>query len=466
MKYDGTKKDLLGFGGNANGGTMQYRLGDSGEFTTGIPMATDAGTYTVYYKAVGDSTHSDSTVASISAKIDPKEISGVTIGTIANQSYTGSAITPDLEVKDGTAKLEKGKDYTVSGTDNIYVGTNTATLTITGTGNYTGTKKASFTIVAANQNPNFTTPVNLATGGARLDLRGLVSNAQGTVTFAIASGTAAQLNGYELTSTGVPGDVTIKVSITAKDVNEDGRNEYNEYSKSDAITVKVVNKTPDTTTMKVSQDDITYGETVSPSVTNKPDDTGTVSYTYVGREGTTYSSATAPTNVGKYTVKAKCESSTTIYTAEDTFEILAKSISGMTVTLDKTSLEYNGNTQTVNVTVKDGASTLTKDTDYTVTGTTSGTNVNNYTVRVTGKGNYTDSVDRIWKITEKDVTLTGGIKATDRSYVKDNKTVDLTKGTLTFDGLVSGETLDVNIPTTGTISNAKVGTYNVTYFGD
>ena len=68
-------------------------------------------------------------------------------------------------------------------------------------------------------------------------------------------------------------------------------------------------------------------------------------------------------------------------------------------------------------------------------------------------------------ITAKVVKLTGGINATDRSYVKDNKTVDLTKGTLTFDGLVSGETLDVNIPTTGTISDAKVGTYNVTYSG-
>ena len=69
------------------------------------------------------------------------------------------------------------------------------------------------------------------------------------------------------------------------------------------------------------------------------------------------------------------------------------------------------------------------------------------------------------KITAKDVKLTGGINATDRSYVKDNKTVGLTKGTLTFDGLVSGETLDVNIPATGTISDAKVGAYNVTYSG-
>ena len=69
------------------------------------------------------------------------------------------------------------------------------------------------------------------------------------------------------------------------------------------------------------------------------------------------------------------------------------------------------------------------------------------------------------EITAKDVKLTGGINATDRSYVKDNKTVALTKGTLAFDGLVSGETLDVNIPATGTISDAKVGAYNVTYSG-
>ena len=68
-------------------------------------------------------------------------------------------------------------------------------------------------------------------------------------------------------------------------------------------------------------------------------------------------------------------------------------------------------------------------------------------------------------IAAKDVKLTGGINATDRSYVKDNKTVDLTKGTLTFDGLVSGETLDVNLPATGTISDAKVGVYNVAYSG-
>lgn len=150
--------------------------------------------------------------------------------------------------------------------------------------------------------------------------------------------------------------------------------------------------------MKVSQDNIIYGETVSPSVTNKPDGTGTVSYTYEGCNGTSYSSsATAPKNVGEYTVKAKCESSTTIYTAEANFAIQPKSISGVTVTLDKTSLEYTGSAQTVNVTSVGSLNT----TDYTVTDGTSGTNVGSYTVKVTGKGNYKDTATATWEITAR-----------------------------------------------------------------
>lgn len=399
LKYNGSEQDLLGFMGNANGGTMQYSL-DNATWSTAIPTGKDAKTYTVYYMVKGDGGHSDSAVAHISAKIEPKDISGVTSVSIVDQPYTGSAITPDPEVKDSATKLVKDTDYTVSSSSK-YVGT--ATLTITGKGNYTGTKDANFAITAVNQNPSFTTPVDLTKGG-QLDLTTLVSGAKGNVTFTIPPATtSAGLSGHMLTATGIKGEVKVSVSITAKDVNNDGKNEYNAFSKSEAITVNVVDKTTNTTTMTVTQGSITYGGTVSPSVDNKPADAGTVSYTYEGRNGTSYSSsATAPTNVGKYKVKAKCESSTTIYTAEDDFEILPKSISGMTVTLDKTSFEYNGSARTVNVT---GVGTLT-DADYTVTDGTSGTNVGSYTVKVTGKGNYTDTATATWEITQATPTYT------------------------------------------------------------
>ena len=447
LKYNGSEQDLLGFMGNANGGTMQYSL-DNATWSTAIPTGKDAKTYTVYYMAKGDGGHSDSAVASISVTIDPKDISGVTSVSIVGQPYTGSAITPDPEVKDGGTKLVKDTDYTVSSSSK-YVGT--ATLTITGKGNYTGTKDANFAITAVNQNPSFTTPKDLATGG-QLDLRTLVDGAKGDVTFNIPPATtSANLSGYMLTATGIKGEVKVSVSITAKDVNNDGKNEYNAFSKSEAITVNVINKTTNTTAMKVSQDNIIYGETVSPSVTNKPDGTGTVSYTYEGCEGTSYNSTTAPTNVGKYKVTATCESSTTIYTAVDTFEIQPKSISGMTVTLNKTSLEYNGSAQTVNVTSVGSLNT----TDYTVTDGTSGTNVGSYTVKVTGKGNYKDTATATWEITEKDVTVTG-ITAADRIYEKDNLKVTLTGGTLS--GVFTGDTVTIDLTNAkGTMTDANVG---------
>lgn len=399
LKYDGTKKDLLGFKGNASGGTMQYSL-DNNSWSTDIPTGTDAGDYTVYYKAVGDGTHSDSDVANIIVKIEPKDISGVTSVSIVDQPYTGSAITPDPEVKDGGTTLVKGKDYTVASSSK-YVGT--ATLTITGKGNYTGTKDANFAITAVNQNPSFTTPKDLVKGGHMLDLRDLVQDAKGTVTFAISGGTSTYAtleDGHILTSTIYPGTVNINVKITTGDKNNDGTPEYNAFSKDNAITVNVVDKTTNADTMTVTQDGMTYGDTLPDYVlSGKPAGAGTDTVLYTGtlRNGSAYSDAAKPTEAGTYKVKVKCETATTIYEATSAdFTIEPKSISGMTVTLDETTTVYNGITQTVTVT---GVGTLT-DTDYDVTSGTSGEDVGDYTVTVTGKGNYKDTATATWKITQ------------------------------------------------------------------
>ena len=186
LEYNGTKQVLLASVATANGGTVQYSL-DNSSWSTDIPTGTDAKTYTVYYMVKGDSTHSDSAVASISATIGPKDISSATIGTIASQPYTGSAITPDPEVKDGTATLEKGKDYTVSYDKNTNAGT--ATLTITGTGNYKGTNSKNFTIDPATQTLNVPGSYNVAFNKT-FDLNTICSsNAPGaTLKFALAPG--------------------------------------------------------------------------------------------------------------------------------------------------------------------------------------------------------------------------------------------------------------------------------------
>ena len=74
LTYNGRAQALIK-PGRATGGTMQYKL-DNGEYSTTIPTATDAGTYTVYYKVVGDENHNDVSEASITVTIKPATPAG------------------------------------------------------------------------------------------------------------------------------------------------------------------------------------------------------------------------------------------------------------------------------------------------------------------------------------------------------------------------------------------------------
>jgi len=66
------------------------------------------------------------------------------IESIDNQPYTGKEIKPGVKVtKDGVA-LKSSKDYTVSYKDNVKIGT--ATVTVTGMGNFFGTATKTFVI--------------------------------------------------------------------------------------------------------------------------------------------------------------------------------------------------------------------------------------------------------------------------------------------------------------------------------
>ena len=82
--------------------------------------------------------------ASVQYTIEAASIEAAQI-TVANQIYTGEAITPEIAtVKLGEKTLVKDTDYTVEYTDNINVGE--ATVTVTGKGNYAGTVEAKFQI--------------------------------------------------------------------------------------------------------------------------------------------------------------------------------------------------------------------------------------------------------------------------------------------------------------------------------
>ena len=81
-----------------------------------------------------------------------KNVQDAWIEAIADQTYTGSDIEPTVTVKDGETPLTLGADYTVAYSNNVETGT--ATVTVTGMGDYSGMATATFTIVADKSDLN------------------------------------------------------------------------------------------------------------------------------------------------------------------------------------------------------------------------------------------------------------------------------------------------------------------------
>ena len=100
---DTTEQPLITVTGSASGGIMHYALSDtepdsnSSAWKTDIPTAADAGTYTVWYKVVGDSNHNDTEPVSITVKI-----SDATPAIQDANMTVSKGQTQTLEIKDST----------------------------------------------------------------------------------------------------------------------------------------------------------------------------------------------------------------------------------------------------------------------------------------------------------------------------------------------------------------------------
>ena len=103
----------------------------------------------VIYGTIGSYAEQYAKNNNITFKVNSKQISGVIVTGLPTMTYNGRAQTPAPVVKIGSTTLKANTDYTVSYKNNTYAGT--ATVTITGIGNYEGTVTATFTIKKAAQ---------------------------------------------------------------------------------------------------------------------------------------------------------------------------------------------------------------------------------------------------------------------------------------------------------------------------
>ncbi|MBQ6662922.1 MAG: cell wall-binding repeat-containing protein [Firmicutes bacterium] len=154
---------------------------------------------------------------SITIKFPSKvqDLSKATVTGLSAKTYTGKAITPSPKVVLGGKTLTKGTDYTVKYSNNINVGT--ATVAITGKGNYTGTVKKTFKITA----------LNLAAEAAKTTVSGLAAKTYTGAALkpvptvkALVGGSTATLKvdtDYTVTYANHTNAGTAKVTITGKD---------------------------------------------------------------------------------------------------------------------------------------------------------------------------------------------------------------------------------------------------------
>lgn len=135
LTYTGQEQALITAGSVTSGGTMQYSLTENGTYSQDIPAGTDAGTYTVWYRVIGDANHNDTAPASVEVSIGkkPLTISGVTA---VSKPYDGTTDAGITSVTFDNVTLTRGTDYTVTASfDDAGVGNGknvTATVTLMG----------------------------------------------------------------------------------------------------------------------------------------------------------------------------------------------------------------------------------------------------------------------------------------------------------------------------------------------
>ncbi len=226
LTYNGDEQELVK--GSTNGGTLKYQVND-GDWTTELPTAKNAGTYTIKYKVDGGDNYNDVETKSIEVKISEKTISVSGI-TASNKEYDGNTTaTVDCSkaVLDG---LVEGDELTVNATgafDSKDAGERKVTisdLTLGGKDvkNYVLDTESSQKETTATITPKPITATIASNGGtygekiegATAILNGLVTGEEPTVTLTY---TGKANDGTEYNSTEVPtnaGAYTVIATIT------------------------------------------------------------------------------------------------------------------------------------------------------------------------------------------------------------------------------------------------------------
>lgn len=309
---------------------------------------------------------------------------------VSAQTYNGNAIVPPVQLFFQNAYLVKDRDYSISYKNNINVGT--ATITITGKGNYSGTIKRTFKINPRSIANISVTPISYTYDGKA---KGLT----------IKYGTTILKNGtdYSITYTNNTKVGTATATITGK----------GNYSGMVKKSFKINTKSIESLTVTLSATSYTFDKKAkTPTVTIKY---GTI----ILKNGTDYST-TYTNNIkagtATVTIKGKGNYSGTV---KKTYKINTRSLAALSITLSTSSYSYDGKAKKPSITIKFGSTVLKNGVDYSVT-YSNNIKIGTASVTITGKGNYSGTAKRTFRINSKAPTISVS-SGTKYALVKWNK---------------------------------------------
>ena len=401
------------------------------KYKDSIPCYSNWGTTgTIYWKARDFKNTTDNTVV---------------ISDVADQTYTGSLIAPNITVSCNDVELVKDTDYTVSYSNNKNVGT--ATISITGIGDYTGTITKNFNIVARDISDTTigSIPNQTYTGNSISALPVITYN----------GATLTKGTDYTLTYSNNVNVGTGTVTITGKG------NFKGTTSKTFSISARAMS---DTSVANVSSQTYT-GNGISPlptitynNKTLKKDTDYTLSYSNNINAGTATITITGKGNFTGTTSK--------------TFSISARAMSDTSVA-NISSQTYTGNVISPLPTITYNNKTLKKDTDYTLS-YSDNINVGTATITITGKGNFAGTTSKTFSISARAMsdtsvanissqTYTGNVISPLPTITYNNKTLKKdTDYTLSYSDNINAGTATITITGKGNFTGMTSMTFIIT----
>lgn len=465
LVYTGSAQELV-TAGVADGGTMQYKLGTDGTWSSDIPTATNAGEYTVYYKVLGDDNHGDIAEASVTVVMAKANSTFSKLPSDPDLHYTGEmqALLVAGETTCGTIwyKLDDGEWTTTIPTEINAVGHNVY-YKIVGDDNHNDlvddeTQKLYVTIARANALVTApTAKTGLTYNGENQPLVNAGSADGATIEYKLGDGEWTQT----LPTATNAGEYTVYYKFTAD-------NNYTTIETEQQLTVTVA-KAAAQVTAPTAKTGLTYSGEAQTLVNAGSADGATMAYKLDGGEYT--SELPTATNAGEYKVYYK-------FTAEDNYTV-DETESQLTVTIAKAQDGIDFSIEGVEVhcgeSVPELTATSTSGNTVTFTYSLDGTNfVSKSVLEESGfafedgktyyvKASVAESDNYLAAAVTKSITATHKFETTESNGIT---TVACACGTKTVSGtLATKQTIDLDATVAEGNVSAKGGVLDLTAIG-